>query len=114
MALSSLNRFSDSVGLAVNFETRASPELLCKQREKHLSLSRIYRYQVSMIVREISKWTRFEFKRGTEKLVDLNIPLDRTRFLRYYFKLFVQTRATGGEKTVREFLRLERFRISTT
>lgn len=69
-----------------------------------------------MIVREISKWTRFEFKRGTEKLVDLNIPLDRTRFLllRYYFKLFVQTRATGGEKTVREFLRLERFRISTT
>lgn len=67
-----------------------------------------------MIVREISKWTRFEFKRGTEKLVDLNIPLDRTRFLRYYFKLFVQTRATGEEKTVREFLRLERFRISTT
>lgn len=71
-----------------------------------------------MIVREISKWTRFEFKRGTEKLVDSNIPLDRTRFLRYYFKLFVQTRATGGEKngekTVREFLRLERFRISTT
>lgn len=53
-----------------------------------------------MIVREISKWTRFEFKRGTEKLIDLNIPLDRTRFLRYYFKLFVQTRATGGEKTV--------------
>lgn len=63
-----------------------------------------------MIVREISKWIRFEFKRGTEKLVDLNIPLDRTRFLlRYYFKLFVQTRATGGEKTVREFLRLERY-----
>lgn len=67
-----------------------------------------------MIVREISKWTRFEFKRGTEKLVDLNIPLDRTRFLRYYFKLFVQTRVRGGEKTVREFLRLKRFRISTT
>lgn len=67
-----------------------------------------------MIVREISKWTRFEFKRGTEKLLDLNIPLDRTRFLRYYFKLFVQTRVRGGEKTVREFLRLERFRISTT
>lgn len=73
-----------------------------------------------MIVREISKWTRFEFKRGTEKLVDLNIPLDRTRFLllRYYFKLFVQTRrggeVRGGEKTVREFLRLEGFRISTT
>lgn len=67
-----------------------------------------------MIVREISKWTRFEFKRGTEKLIDLNIPLDRTRFLRYYFKLFVQTRVRRGEKTVREFLRLERFRISTT
>lgn len=67
-----------------------------------------------MIVREISKWTRFEFKRGTEKLIDLNIPLDRTRFLRYYFKLFVQTRVRGGEKTVLEFLRLERFRISTT
>lgn len=67
-----------------------------------------------MIVREISKWTRFEFKRGTEKLIDLNIPLDRTRFLRYYFKFFVQTRVRGGEKTVREFLRLERFRISTT
>lgn len=67
-----------------------------------------------MIVREISKWTRFEFKKGIEKLVDLNIPLDRTRFLRYYFKLFVQTRVRGGEKTVREFLRLERFRISTT
>lgn len=67
-----------------------------------------------MIVREISKWTRFEFKRRTEKLVDLNIPLNRTRFLRYYFKLFVQTRVKGGEKTVREFLRLERFRISTT
>lgn len=66
-----------------------------------------------MIVREISKWIRFEFKRGTEKLIDLNIPLDRTRFLRYYFKLFVQTRVRGGEKTVREFLRLERFRIST-
>lgn len=67
-----------------------------------------------MIVREISKWTRFEFKRGTEKLIDLNIPLDRTRFLRYYFKFFVQTRVRGGEKTVREFLRLEGFRISTT
>lgn len=67
-----------------------------------------------MIVREISKWTRFEFKRGTEKLVDLNIPLDRTRFLLYYFKLFVQTRVRRGEKTVREFLRLEGFRISTT